>query len=185
MKWWRVLSGCGARGYVHLLEWSRRRGPRTRQLDSVVTGWRRLPADGPNPIAVLGGTGRPVRRGSLTPRSALDDASWRRSVADAARKVLGPLEPIAWPQPPRNGVFDWGVRPPRVELRVDNKPLTDDNHVPYAPESKLSANSDNLVARESGPSPEDLQIYRRPRPESAARVPAEQGSAPTRLNRED
>ena len=191
-NWWLVLFWALELAVLFtFLAWSRRRrARRRRQLDSVVTGLARvLPADWDpdRDLRVLRWDGhRPVRlRVQLTPRSPLDDPSWRRSLAEAARKVLGSLEPIAWPQPPRNGVFDWGVRPPRVELRVDNSTLTEENHVPSAPESKLSANSDTMVPRESGPSLEDLQIYRRPRPETAARVPAEQGSAPTRLDRED
>ncbi len=191
-NWWLVLFWVLELAVLFtFLAWSRRRRTRrTRQLDSVVTGLARvLPTDWePNrDLRVLRWDGhRPVRlRLQLTPRSALDDASWRRSVAEAARRVLGPLEPIAWPRPARNGVFDWAVRPPRVELRVDNKPLTEEDPRPSTVESKLSANSDSLVSSESGSSSEDLQIYRRPRPETAARVPAEQGSAPTRLDRED
>ena len=133
-NWWLVLFWVLELAVLFtFLAWSRRRRTRrTRQLDSVVTGLARvLPADWEpdRDLRVLRWDGhRPVRlRLQLTPRSALDDASWRRSVAEAARRVLGPLEPIAWPQPPRSGVFDWGVRPPRVELRVDNKPLTEDH----------------------------------------------------------
>ena len=124
-NWWLVLFWVLELAVLFaFLAWSRRRrSRRTRQLDSVVTGLTRvMPADWEpdRDLRVQRWNGhRPVRlRLQLTPRSALDDAGWRRSVAEAARKVLGPLEPIAWPQPPRNGVFDWGVRPPRVELRV-------------------------------------------------------------------
>ena len=113
-NWWLALFWVLELAVLFtFLAWSRRRRTRrTRQLDSVVTGLARvLPADWePNrDLRVLRWNGhRPVRlRLQLTPRSALDDASWRRSVAEAARRVLGPLEPIAWPQPPRNGVFDW------------------------------------------------------------------------------
>ena len=175
-----------------VLGWSRRRGRRrSRQFESVVTGLARaLPADWEpeRNLRVLRWNGyRPVRlRLQLTPRSALDDPSWRRSLADAAGKVLGPLEPIDWPRPSRKGVYDWGAHPPRIELRVATEPIADGASGDSVPDSKVSANSASMV-----PSPrsvaagEDLPIYRRPRPESPERVPAEQGSAPTRLDRED
>lgn len=169
------------------LAWSRRRRTRRmRQLDSVVTGLARvLPADWQpgRDLRVLRWNGhRPVRlQLQLTPRSPLNDPSWRQSVVDAAGTVLGPLGPVAWPQPSRNGVFDWGGRrPPRIELRVSTSSAGPDDG-PAASESKLSANSGTMMSHRL----EDLQIYRRPRPESATRVPADQGSAPTRLDRED
>ena len=174
------------------LAWSRRRrSRRSRQLDSVVAGLARVLPDDWEPerdLRVLRWSGhRPVRvRLQLTPRSSLEDPGWRRSVAEAASKVLGPLEPIAWPQPPRSGAFDWGVRPPRVELRVDPTPLGGDRQRPaQVPESKVSPNTATMVSSRTEPAGDDLQIYRRPRPPASGRVPAEQGSAPTRLDRED
>ena len=165
------------------LAWSRRRQQRrSRQMDSVVTGLARvMPADWEpsRDLRVLRWAGhRPVRlRVQLTPRSALDDPSWRRSMAEAAGRVLGPLAPIAWPRPPRKGVFDWGARPPRVELRVADGPAAADRTEPLD-------SPDNRTEVRSRPA-EDLQIYRRPRPESPQRVTAEHGSASTRLERED
>jgi hypothetical protein len=162
------------------LGWSRRRRQRrTRQLDSIITGLSRvLPADwDPNrQLRVLRWNGhRPVRvRLELTPRCALGDPGWRRSLAGAARTVLGPLEPINWPSPPRNGVFDWGGHPPRVELRVDVEPSRHDNAPMSEAESNVSTNSER-----------EPQFYRRPRPSAVERVPAESGSAPTRIDRED
>lgn len=157
----------------------RRRRRRARQLDSVVTGLRRaMPADWEpdRQLRVLRWNGhRPVRvRLELSPRSPVGDPGWRRSLADAARTVLGPLEPIAWPSPPRSGVFDWGGRPPRVELRVDAEPSRHDNAPMPEAESNTSANLEK-----------DLRFYRRPRPSPAERVSAESGSAPTRIDRED
>jgi hypothetical protein len=188
-NWWLVLFWVlELTLLVVFLAWSRRRrSRRTRQMESVVTGLSRvMPADW-EPDRDLRvqrwKRHRPIRlRLQLTPRSALDDPSWRQSVAEAARKVLGPLEPIAWPQPPRNGVFDWGVRPPRIELKVGDQPLpeagSEDN-------SKLSANAATMESSSFEPSPEDLQIYRRPRSVPTERVTADRGSASTRLDRED
>lgn len=191
-NWWLVVFWALELAVLFtFLAWSRRRRTRrTRQLDSVVTGLARvLPADWrpDRDLRVLRWDGhRPVRlRVQLTPRSALDDSGWRRSVTDAARTVLGPLEPVVWPQPPRTGVFDWGGRrPPRIELRV-SPPSARPDDAPAASESKLSANSGTMMSQQRETSPEDLQIYRRPRPETSLRVPADHGSAPTRLDRED
>lgn len=175
------------------LTWSRRRRRhRSRQLDSVVAGLARaLPADWEptRDLRVLRWNGhRPVRlRLQLTPRSPLDDPGWRQLVADAAGRVLGPLERIDWPRPARHGVFDWGVRPPRIELRVATPdpaagpPRSVDNRT----HALMSDPSDVVLRTRSVTAAEDVPIYRRPRPESSARVPAEQGSAPTRIDRED
>ena len=178
--------------FAFLAWWHRRRSRRSRQLDFVATGLARvLPADWEpeRDLRVLRWSGhRPIRvRLLLTPRSSLEDPRWRQSVADAARKVLGPLEPITWPQPARSGVFDWGRRPPRVELKVHTTPARDHQGQTSTStsESKLSSNSATMVSRRSQPPDEDLQIYHRPRPDAPGRVPAEQGSAPTRLDRED
>lgn len=194
-NWWLVLFWVLELALLFaFLGWSRRRRTRrTRQLDSVVTGLARvMPADWDpsRDIRVLRWTGhRPVRlQLQLTPRACLDDPSWRWSLAEAARKVLGALEPIDWPQPPRNGVFDWGVRPPRVELRVvahSAEAAPEPAQAGIERSSDFSVASGTMVHSASEPSPEDLQIYRRPRPEPTGRVPAERGSASTRLNRED
>ena len=173
------------------LGWSRRRRRRRdRQMDSVVSGLARaLPADWDpsRDLRVLRWNGHhPVRlRLQLTPRSPLDDPGWRRSLADTAGKVLGPLEPIDWPQPSRGGVFDWGVRRPRIELKVAAKSFAEDGHLEPGSESKLSPNSVTMVPSRSEPVREDLPIYRRPRPEPIRPVTVDDGSASTRLERED
>ena len=179
-----------------VLAWSRRRRRRrNRQMESVVTGLAQvMPADWEpgRDLRVLRWAGhRPVRlRVQLTPRSALDDPSWRRSMAEAAARVLGPLEPIAWPKPPRGGVFDWGVRSPRVELRVAHRPAAEESREPL--DSARNRTQVRLLEAPAAPasrtmhaSTEELQIYRRPRPETPDRVTAESGSASTRLDRED
>jgi len=178
------------------LAWSRRRRRRRdRQMDSVVAGLARaLPPEWEptRDLRVLRWNGhRPVRlRIQLTPRSPLDDPGWRRSVADSARKVLGPLEPIDWPRPSRNGIYDWGVRPPRIELRVASRapaelPATPPGRTGNRTPSLFSDPSDTVLPTRSATAAEDAPIYRRPRPDSPERVPAEQGSAPTRIDRED
>ena len=195
-NWWLVIFWVLELAVLFaFLAWSRRRRlRRSRQMDAVVTGLARvMPADWEpdRDIRVLKWAGhRPVRlRVQLTPRSALDDPSWRSSVAEAARMVLGPLEPISWPQPPRSGVFDWAVRPPRVELRVVNGPAAEQ------PREPLHSSENRTQQRLSDPPPratpassaavEDLQIYRRPRPEPPERATADRGSASTRHDRED
>jgi hypothetical protein len=169
--------------------WSRRRRRRRdRQMDSVVTGLSRsLPTDWEpgRDLRVLRWSGhRPVRlRLQLTPRTSLDDPAWRRSLVEAAAKVLGPLEPVDWPRPSRNGVFDWGARPPRIHLKVATTPVAESG--PTRPAANSKALPNTMVPPRSEPAREDIPIYRRPRPEPTERVPVEQGSAPTRVERED
>lgn len=157
-------------GLLAFLAWSRRRGRRRqRQLDSVAAGLARvLPHDWEpaRHLRVLRWRGHhPVRlRVELTPRSPVADRAWRESVTDAARTALGPLAPIAWPSPPRGGAFDWGRRPPRIELRrapaePDPEPL--DSRTKIRLESMTSASAEPRT-----PPQVDLPIYRRPRPNS-------------------
>ncbi|HWJ53457.1 MAG TPA: hypothetical protein VNT24_08820, partial [Propionibacteriaceae bacterium] len=62
---------------------------------------------------------RPVRvRLLLTPRSPIADSRWRHSVIAALGQVLGRIEPLSWPTAPAGGVLAWGVRLPRLEIRV-------------------------------------------------------------------
>lgn len=190
-NWWLVLFWVlELTLLVAFLAWSRRRrSRRTRQMDSVVAGLTRvMPADWEpdRDLRVQRWKGhRPIRlRLQLTPRSALDDPTWRRSVAEAARTVLGPLEPIAWPRPSRNGVFDRGVRPPRVELRVTARPPAD-SAAPSRTYDRLFEPPAGAESAGSEPSPEEQQIYRRPRWEPTKRATADHGSASTRHDRED
>ncbi len=168
------------------LGWARRRGRRRqRQLDSVAAGLARiLPPDWEpaRHLRVLRWRGhRPVRiRVELTPRSPVADRAWRASLTDAARTALGPLAPISWPTAPRGGVFDWGRRPPRIELRLATavaaapespRPRTevdDRTHVRLG-----SATSDPPEPRT--PAREELPIYRRPQPAAAQHAPTPHG----------
>ena len=191
-NWWLVVFWVLELAVLFtVLGWSRRRRRRRdRQMDSVVTGLSRsLPADWQpgRDLRVLRWSGhRPVRlRLQLTPRSALDDPTWRQSLADAAGKVLGPIEPIAWPRPPRSGVFDWGARPPRIELRVTSRPSAETPPAANRTEVRLAESSDRIAPLSVRSRAEEFPIYRRPRPETSERVPVEQGSAPTRVDRED
>jgi hypothetical protein len=189
-NWWLVLFWVLELVLLlGFLAWSRRRRRRRdRQMDFVVTGLTRvLPTDWDpgRDLRVLRWNGhRPVRlRLQLTPRGPLDDPGWRRSLVDAAAKVLGPLEPIDWPRPSRNGVFDWGARPPRIDLKVATKPIAESDPAPPVSDSQIVSN--NMTPSRPEAAREDIPIYRRPRPESPERVPAERGSAPTRVERED
>lgn len=170
------------------LAWSRRRDRRRqRQLDSVAAGLaRHLPQDWQpaRHLRVLRWRGHhPVRlRVELTPRSPIADRAWRESVTEAARTALGPVAPIAWPTPPRGGVFDWGRRPPQIELR--SAPGTASTSTDPLPENELDDRRDfRLVSTTSDaaqprtPPQEELPIYRRPRP--AAQL------EPTPTGRED
>ena len=184
-NWWLVVFWVlELSALLGFLAWSRRRQRRrSRQMDSVVAGLAQaMPADFEprRDVRVLRWNGhRPVRlRIQLTPRSPMDDPVWRGSLAEAAGKVLGRLEPIAWPRPPRSGVFDWAVRPPRVELRVATGGTEERQSEP------LDSPEIRTPERIGGPA-EDLQIYRRPRSGTPDRVTAEHGSASTRLDRED
>lgn len=151
--------------------WSRRRGRRRqRQLDSVAAGLARaLPPDWEpgRHLRVLRWRGhRPVRvRVELTPRSPVADRAWRDSVTDAACTALGPVAPIAWPAPPRTGVFDWGRRPPRIELRTAaaTPKTATERDVELDERTHVRLVSDTSVAQPRTP-PESLPIYRRPRP---------------------
>ena len=196
-NWWLVIFWVLELAVLFaFLAWSRRRRlRRSRQMDSVVTGLARvMPADWEpdRDIRVLKWAGhRPVRlRVQLTPRSALDDPSWRSSVAEAARKVLGPLEPISWPQPPRSGVFDWGVRPPRVELRVVNGPAAEQSREPL-PTRTLGESNTAAIVRPARATRTPTPLWRTYRStggrgrESPERATADHGPASTRHDRED
>ena len=178
-EWWSANSWLVAFWAVELvallvfLAWFRRRGRRRqRQLDSVAAGLARaLPADWEpgRHLRVLRWRGHhPVRlRVGLTPRSRVVDRAWRESVTDAARTALGPLAPIAWPSPPRGGVFDWGRKPPWIELRTASASSSTAPDRPSAPQVDERTN----IRLESGTSTsakprtpaEAPPIYRRPR----------------------
>jgi hypothetical protein len=112
---------------VYLWWFSRRRRLRRLQLESVTSGLSRvLPPDWDpqRHLQVLRWQGcRPVRlRLLLTPRSPIADGRWRHSVAATLDQVLGRIEPIRWPAAPPGSVLAWGVRLPRLEIRVRTAP---------------------------------------------------------------
>jgi hypothetical protein len=108
---------------VYLWWFNRRNRLRRAQLESVTAGLSRvLPPDWEpqRHLQVLRWQGyRPVRlRLLLTPRSPIADGRWRRSVVATLGQVLGRIEPFTWPTAPAGGVLAWGVRLPRLEIRV-------------------------------------------------------------------
>jgi hypothetical protein len=108
---------------VYLWWFFRRNRLRRVQLESVRAGLSRvLPRDWDpqRHLQVLRWRGfRPVRvRLLLTPRSPIADDRWRRSVDAVLVQVLGRIEPLAWPVTPAGGVWAWGIRLPRLEVRV-------------------------------------------------------------------
>jgi hypothetical protein len=196
-QWWDANNWLVAFWAVELvvllvfLAWFRRRGRRRqRQLDSVAAGLARvLPPDWEpaRDLRVLRWRGhRPVRlQLQLTPRSPLTDRTWRESVADAAHAVLGPVAPITWPTPPRGGVFDWGRRPPRVELRTaaaQSPTSSEDRPVGNRTDWRLSEASGSMAPAATRLPAEEPPIYRRPRPATAGRAAA---GEPTHPGRED
>lgn len=179
------------------LGWSRRRQRRRqRQLESVSAGLARaLPADWDplRSLRVLRWRGHhPVRvRLWFTPRCSLDDRAWRQSVLDAATLVLGPLEPVDWPAPPRTGVFDWGSRPPRIDLRVAAagaaaEPVDPDPSDPGPPADFRISDPLETIGRGGSEGIAEPAIYRRPvRTASERAHEGHHRSASTRLTRED
>lgn len=199
-EWWAANDWLVAFWAVELvlllafLAWSRRRDRRRRrQLDSVAVSLARiLPSDWEpaRHLRVLRWRGhQPIRvRVELTPRSPITDRAWRASLTDAARTALGPVAPISWPTPPRGGVFDWGRRPPRIELRA--APVTAAVPVRADYVDRLDDRTEVRLVSTTGsasdsrtPPSEDLPIYRRP--VSAGRSVAPLGSRPTHPGRED
>jgi hypothetical protein len=115
-------------GLLFYLWWTRRRDRRRQaQLESVTAGLSRvLPSDWDprQHLRVLRWEGyRPVRlRLLLTPRTPITDRSWRPSFVSTLEQLLGRIEPLDWPAAPAGGVIAWGVRPPRLEIRVRTDP---------------------------------------------------------------
>ena len=127
---------------VYLWWFQRRIRLRRAQLESVTAGLSRvLPSDWDphRHLQVLRWQHyRPVRlRLLLTPRSPITDDRWRRAVTAVLGQVLGPIEPFSWPEAPAGGVVAWGVRLPRVEIRVRTGPLSADELPPDYPYSEL------------------------------------------------
>jgi hypothetical protein len=113
--------------FVYLWWFSRRKRLRRAQLESVTAGLSRvLPADWDpdRHLQVLRWQGyRPVRlRLLLSPRSPIADGRWQRSVAEVLGQVLGRIQPLSWPTAPTGSVIAWGVRLPRLEVRVRTGP---------------------------------------------------------------
>ena len=107
----------------YLWWFNRRNRLRRTQMEAVTAGLSRvLPSDWEpeRHLQVLRWQGyRPVRvRLLLTPRSPIADSRWRHSVVAALGQVLGRIEPLSWPTAPAGGVLAWGVRLPRLEIRV-------------------------------------------------------------------
>jgi hypothetical protein len=125
------------------LWWLNRRTRRRRiQLKSVTAGLARvLPADWDpqRHLKVLRWQGyRPIRlRVALTPSSPIADDSWRHAVTVAAGQTLGRTEPITWPTAPAGGVLSWGVRLPRLEIRVLTGPPRADGLSPDPEQHRL------------------------------------------------
>jgi hypothetical protein len=118
--------------FVYLWWFRRRTRLRRAQLESVTAGLSRvLPSDWDSQrhLQVLRWQyHRPVRlRLLLTPRSPITDHRWRRAVAAALDQVLGPVEPFSWPVAPGGGTIAWGVRLPRIEIRVRTGPPSADD----------------------------------------------------------
>ena len=130
------------------LWWLNRRSRRRRiQLTSVTAGLARVLPDDWDPqrhLKVLRWQGyRPTRlRVALTPSSPIADDAWRQAVAVAAGQTLGRTEPITWPTTPAGGVLTWGLRLPRVEIRVLTGP---------PPANRLSADPQAAPAGKRGP----------------------------------
>ena len=113
--------------FVYLWWFRRRSRLRRLQLESVTSGLSRvLPSDWDSRrhLQVLRWQGyRPVRlRLLLTPRSPIADYRWRRAVVTTLDQLLGRIEPISWPVAPPGSVLAWGVRLPRLEVRVRTDP---------------------------------------------------------------
>ena len=133
-NWW--LAAFWAVELVALflyLWWFHRRNRRRRiQLESVIAGLSRVFPDDWDPqqhLQVLRWQGhRPVRlRLLLSPGSPVANDRWRGSVVLAVRQVLGRIEPLTWPVAPTGSVLAWGVRLPRMEIRVlTGPPAADD-----------------------------------------------------------
>jgi hypothetical protein len=141
---------------LYLWWFSRRNRRRRLQLQSVTAGLSRvLPSDWDpgRHLQVLRWQGyRPVRlRLLLTPRSPIADHRWRHSVAVALNSVLGRIEPISWPVAPPGSVLAWGVRLPRLEIRVrtDSPPAADlPVDTPYSEFDEPGGRSAELPSRQ-------------------------------------
>ena len=112
---------------IYLWWFNRRRRRRRVQLESVTAGLARVLPDDWDPqrhLRVLRWQGyRPVRlRVLLTPRSPIADDAWRRTFTSTVGQTLGRTEPFTWPTAPAGEVLPWGVRLPRLEIRVVTRP---------------------------------------------------------------
>jgi hypothetical protein len=158
-NWW--LAAFWAVELVFLfiyLWWFNRRNRRRRvQLESVTAGLSRVFPEDWDPqrhLQVLRWQGhRPVRlRLLLSPRSPVADGRWRSSVVSTVRQVLGRTEPITWPVIPAGGVLAWGVRLPRLEIRVLTDPPPAHDRPIEGPYAEFDE-ADLLDADRPGPRP--------------------------------
>ena len=124
-NWWLVAFWAAELFALAIyLRWFNRRSRRRRvQLKSVTAVLARVLPDDWDPqrhLKVFRWQGyRSVRpRVVLTPSSPIASAAWRRAFAMAADQTLGRTEPITWPIAPAGGVLTWGVRLPRLKIRV-------------------------------------------------------------------
>ncbi len=136
---------------------SRRNRLRQAQLESVTAGLARvLPSDWDpeRHLKVQRWQGyRPVRlRLLLTPRSPIADRHWQHSVDRALDSVLGRIEPLSWPTTPPGRVIAWGVRLPRLDVRVQTGPRPTED----------AAGDDNDTELDEIGIPADLPVHRRP-----------------------
>ena len=128
--------------FIYLWWFNRRNRRRHVQLESVRAGLSRVFPDDWDPqrhLQVLRWQGhRPVRlRLVLSPGSPVASARWRGSVVSALRQVLGRTEPLTWPVAPTGSVLAWGVRLPRLEIRVLTGPQAADDPATETPYCEL------------------------------------------------
>jgi hypothetical protein len=162
-NWWLVAFwAVELVALIAYLWWFNRRSRRRRiQLESVTAGLSRVFPEDWDPqrhLQVLRWQGhRPVRlRLLLSPRSPIADIRWRRSVVSTVRQVLGRTEPLTWPVAPAGGVLAWGIRLPRMEIRVVTGPQSADERPTDFPYPELDGASVRDAARPGQRAPREI-----------------------------